>query len=245
MKQLGIYTLGLVALIAAIGVVTAPAAADQITIVSDRDNTMFEDTLGTVSNGQGPVIFSGRQGQGLVRRALLRFDIAGALPVGAVVTAVSLELDMQDTSDMMSRDMSLFRVGMDWGEGASNANGGQGDTAQVGDATWLHTFYNTALWTTPGGDFDAMPSATQTVGTAAGAYTWSDTSMANDVQAWLDSPGSNFGWVLIGVETVNRTSRRFGSREAGAGQPTLTITYDAPLPTREASWGRVKNGFAR
>ena len=54
--------------------------------------------------------------------------------------------------------------------------------------------------------------------------------MIADVQRWLDSPGSSFGWALVGNETGNRTTKRFKSREhPGVGdRPLLRVTYTMP-----------------
>jgi hypothetical protein len=51
--------------------------------------------------------------------------------------------------------------------------------------------------------------------------------MASDVQAWLDNPASNFGWILICDEARSPTSRRFNSRE-GAVPPSLLIDFVPP-----------------
>ena len=51
----------------------------------------------------------------------------------------------------------MRRALADWGEGTSFGLGA-GSPATPGDATWLHTFYNTDLWTNAGGDFSSdMP----------------------------------------------------------------------------------------
>ena len=78
--------------------------------------------------------------------------------------------------------------------------GGAGAQAEAGDATWLHTFYNTSFWTTPGGDFSPTLSATTTVSTVNTTYTWSGSGLLADVQAWVSNPASNFGWVIRGNE---------------------------------------------
>src|SRR5207302_838656 len=48
-----------------------------------------------------------------------------------------------------------------------------------------------------------------------------------DVQNWLSSPGSNFGWIVIGDESGTGTAKRFDSREnsTASNQPALTIDY--------------------
>ncbi|MHC4694875.1 MAG: hypothetical protein ACYS67_19240, partial [Planctomycetota bacterium] len=118
----------------------------------------------------------------------------------------------------------------DWGEGTSNSGltGGGGAPATTGDATWLHTFFNTDFWINNGGDFSATVSGSQSVGTLAGDYTWGSTAqMVADVQSWLDDPNNNFGWSLLTNESIVQTARRFGSRENATvtNQPLLTIEY--------------------
>ena len=145
---------------------------------------------------------------------------------------MSAELTLQmEMTVAGSEDISLHRVLSGWGEGASSAGGGQGGgaPAATGDATWFHTFFDSALWASPGGDFAAAPSATQSVG-GSGAYTWGSTGqMVADVQAWVDNPGSNQGWLLMGNESSGASAKAFSSRESGSG-PLLVVTFNAPVP---------------
>ena len=51
-----------------------------------------------------------------------------------------------------------------------------------------------------------------------------------DVQRWLDDPSSNFGWLLLGNESTNRTAKRFDGRQNVSGfpdpqPPVLTVKY--------------------
>ncbi|QOJ18716.1 MAG: hypothetical protein HRU76_14480 [Phycisphaeraceae bacterium] len=208
----------------------ASARADQVVLVADRDNTLYERPAGDVSNGAGQRFFAGRTGQQVdgVRRGLLRFDVAGAVPPGSVITGVTLRLNMSRTR-AGNRTVSIHRLLSDWGEGPSDAFGEEGDgtTAEPGDATWLHRFHDTVFWTQPGGDYVAAASASRVVG-GLGAYVWGSTpAMVADVQAWLDNPGSNFGWIVIGDESTTTTAKRFDSREhpTQANRPRLTIDY--------------------
>ena len=132
-----------------------------------------------------------------------------------------------------SQAVSLSRVSRAWGEGASDAGdpGGGGAQAETGDATWLHTFYNTSFWTTPGGDFSPTSSATTTVSTVNTTYTWSGSGLLADVQAWVSSPASNFGWVIRGNEITAGIAQRFNSRENGSNPPQLAVTYQVPCGT--------------
>ena len=51
--------------------------------------------------------------------------------------------------------------------------------------------------------------------------------MVADVQAWLDDPSGNFGWIVVGNEAKNQTAKRFDSKEGGttANRPVLTVTF--------------------
>jgi hypothetical protein len=200
-----------------------------VTIVPSRDNTLYEDVTGSLSNGTGGGLFVGKSGTGVIRRALLAFDIGGQIPAGSTIHSVSLTLRMSRTTNAV-QSVSLHKVLADWGEGTSFASGGGGGggSATTGDATWLHTFYDTDFWTTAGGDFVAAASAVTEVN-EIGFYTWGSTpQMAADAQNWVDNPAGNFGWILVGNEVpAQQTGKRFDSRESttAAYQPMLTINF--------------------
>ncbi len=202
-----------------------------VDIVSDRDNTMYSESPGN-SNGAGDFFFSGNTNNGDSRRALIHFNIAGTLPAGATVTSVTLTLYMSKTQAGPEM-INLHKLTKDWGEGASNAPGqeGSGTAAMSGDATWNNNFFNTSTWTNPGasGDYVAASSAATSVA-GNGFYTWSSSQLVADVQSMLDNAGSNFGWIIIGNETSNQTSKRFNTRENSnsSQRPKLSITYTPP-----------------
>lgn len=202
--------------------------AEVISIEPARDNTLYEDAQGSLSNGAGMHLFAGRTADrngGLIRRGLLQFDVAAAVPAGATVSAVTLQLNMSMTI-ALTENVSLHRVTADWGEGTSRAPSGEGGggVASAGDATWVHTFFDAGQWTNPGGDFAAAPSASAAVG-LPGTYTWGTTAaMVADVQGWIDEPETNFGWMLIGEESTVTTAKRFDARESPpANRPRLII----------------------
>ncbi|OGO38137.1 MAG: hypothetical protein A2W35_03715, partial [Chloroflexi bacterium RBG_16_57_11] len=202
-----------------------------ISLPPNKDNTLYEDATGSTSNGAGSYFFAGQTAAGQIRRAVMAFDIAGNIPAGSTINSVMLTLNMSRTQ-AGNQTVSLNRLTANWGEGTSNAdaNEGQGAPATIGDATWLHTFYNTSFWTTVGGDFSATASASAVVG-GIGFYTWGSTSqMVADVQGWLNTPGSNFGWVLLGNEVASTTAKRFDSRNnaSAVNRPVLVINYTPP-----------------
>ena len=200
--------------------------AETLELVSVRDNTLYEDVGGSISNGSGQFFFTGTNALSEPRRGLVAFDVAAAAPAASLVVSAELVLQMS-RSISGSQTVELRRVLADWGEGASDAeaNEGQGAAAEPGDATWLHTFYPTELWTSIGGDFAATPSAATSVG-GIGVYFWGSTpGMIADVQSWLDDPDSNFGWLLLGNEVSTASAKRFNTRENPdvSSRPTLTI----------------------
>src|SRR3990172_9970242 len=205
------------------------AEAATSTIGASKDNTLYSES-GSLSNGAGSYIFTGRTRDGLNRRTLIAFDIAGNVPAGSTITAVSLTLRASRVADNNPQTTQLQRLLADWGEGSSNAeqNEGKGAPAATGDATWTHRFYPATTWTNAGSDFSGTVSASLSV-SSTGTYTWGSTpQMVADAQSWLDNPSTNFGWVIRGNELANETSKRVNSSENGQNPPALVITYTPP-----------------
>lgn len=223
---------GLLALLVACAC-AAPASAQvqNLTIPASHDNTLYEDGNGTTSNGAGEHFFVGKNGGGVIRRGLLRFELS-AIPPGSTITNVTLSLYMSRTRAGTTA-VTLHRATSSWGEGSSNAGGeeGIGDPARPNDATWIHRFFDTVLWGTAGGDFVATASASSNVG-GNGTYTWSSAGMVADVQAWVNDGSTNFGWLLKGNEATFPTAKRFESRQNSvvSRRPSLQITYNGPPP---------------
>src|SRR6266545_5935335 len=143
-------------LAAAIG--SAEAFAEFAVLRPAKDSTLIEDAAGSLANGSGPAIFSGRINSTTrsIRRALLAFPIAAAVPRGSTITGVTLHLNLSATSGGPAT-VGLHRILADWGEGASSSGGGGGAPSVQGDSTWIHRFYDVLFWSRPGGDFDPLP----------------------------------------------------------------------------------------
>jgi PKD repeat protein len=209
-------------------------AADPVTVDLDaaKDATLHQENS-NLANGSGSFLFTGLTGAqngGAERRALVAFDIAGSVPAGSMITAVSLELRMSKTSSG-TQTVELRRVTESWSEGSSNAsaNEGAGADAVAGDTTWAHRDFPSLMWATQGGSFSTTASATQQVA-GSGSYTWSSTAqMVADVQGWLDDPSSNNGWLLLMPSGGSGSAKRFNSRENGSGSPQLSVTYEAQV----------------
>lgn len=217
----------------------AAAQADTITLSAIKDNTIYDDTT-ALSNGAGEFIHTGLTREGRLRRGLIAFDIAGNLPANAVITNARLALNMSQATDPSVVEVSaIHRLMADWGEGTSNALGGEGTgtAATVGDATWVNRFHPDSPWAAEGGDFNPLASATTDI-SGVGLYLWESATMVADVQDWLGDPDNNFGWIIrTGDEIELGASKRFNSRtnpEVGL-RPALTLEYTVvPEP---ATWG--------
>lgn len=228
-----------IVLIAFLSALAWPVSADTLQLVPDRDNTLYERVDGDVSNGAGTGLFFGQTGANageVLRRALIRFDLS-SIPPGSTINSVSLELQVDLVPPFATAfDATLHRVSASWGEGASVAlgAGGSGAVAVAPDATWLHREFDTLFWNMPGGDFNATPSATAPVGSTIGPMTFAPTpGLIADVQAWVDDPSQNHGWVILGEEDNPQNARRVGSRENPDFAPVLTVDFE-PLILPEA-----------
>jgi hypothetical protein len=216
------------------GEIRGQVVPETVSLEASKDNTLYENDTGAISNGAGAHVFVGRSGDNDLKRGLIQFDVtAGGIPAGSTVTSAVLNLNMSRTR-AGSETVSLHRVSNDWGEGTSDApqNEGGGAAAASGDATWVHAFFPDQNWDSPGGDFAQTPSADTAVA-FQGTYQWGPTeAMAVDVQDWLDRPETNFGWLLLGNESRNQTAKRFDSRQnaAAGNRPRLEIRYEPPCP---------------
>jgi hypothetical protein len=204
--------------------------ADTILIEASRDNTLYETTEGSLSNGSGDYLFVGSTSTNHARRAVIAFDNLSSIPAGSIVDSVRLHLQLSREASP-STTLSVWRLVSDWGEGASDAAGeeGGGASAMEGDATWIHAFFDSQTWLSPGGDFMEIASAQLQVD-AIGNYTVESTeALVNDVQDWLDDPEVNFGWILTANES-STSAKRFNSREKldAAMGPVLEVTYTPP-----------------
>jgi hypothetical protein len=205
------------------------AGAETISIGALKDNTIYDSTS-ALSNGAGEFIHTGITKEGVLRRGLIAFDIAGALPANAVITNVTLSMNMSQANDVtIVTPSALHRLLSNWGEGASNASGGEGGgaPAATGDATWQSAFHPDTPWTTAGGDF--VPAASATIDVSGiGIYQWTSPEMVADAQDWLTDPSNNFGWLISTGNGVDLgTGKRFDSRTnpVAALQPALAIDY--------------------
>ncbi len=185
------------------------------------------------ADGKSAGLFAGRNKNDHIRRAFLKFSFAG-IPANVTVSSVQVRLSMT-RSNSTGVFGSLYRVSGAWGEGTADAGipGGTGAPATAGDTTWSSRIYPGTAWTTPGGDTAPFPSATTLLGSSLVNYLWTTTpALVADVQGWITSPATNFGWQVRADESqIAPTAKRFGSREQSDPtlRPVLIVTYDDPV----------------
>ena len=179
---MGIRTLRVLAVFVP-GVVASLASAETIALHPSADATLLE--VNPNNSSGGAEFFNAGTTQNRTRnRALLRFDVASALPPGAQVTSATLQLEVV-RSPKDGFEVGLFGLHpmlQSWGEGSSvptdNA-GGLGAPSMPGDATWMHRFaFTDLLWGEPGGEAGvdyAAPASSSTFIYSTGAYQFEGT----------------------------------------------------------------------
>lgn len=159
--------------------------------------------------------------------ALLRWDISAHVPPGAVVTGVTITLDVE--ADDTGQTASLYQLRRTWTEGDGTTGSG---------VTWATTNGTTA-WGTAGAESTTTDRGATVIATIAGApagprvATFGAAGLAV-VQGWVDDPSTNFGVILRGTTT---DAVDYGSRETGTltRRPKLTVTFTPPAATLGAT----------
>jgi len=218
----------------------ADAAIATFELTPVADTTIFEEASDR-ANGAGAFAFVGNTAGGVARRALMRFDLSGILPGSTVVSAELFIYVNRAALGLQDSTTAVHRLEAEWGTGASDSgDSGAGALAGSGDATWSHRFWDsTQTWSASGGDFDATPSAVTDL-TSSGASIWSGAGLGTDVQTWIDDPTTNFGWILLSNEDLDRTAHRFSASEIGTAsvRPALRLeVMPIPEPSTYATFG--------
>ena len=185
-----------------------PVADTEISAQSPASN--FGSGGDMVIGTQGPTAGTPKN------RGLIRFDFNGQIPPGSQIKSVALTLTVAKVPlGGVNSIFELRRVLRTWNEC---------------QATWNIRAGVTEFWSAPGAvaptDFSSGISATQFVAGLSSYSFGSTTNLVADVQAWLDNPQTNFGWIVLTQrEDLGKTARRFASREGGAAGPSLIVEY--------------------
>jgi hypothetical protein len=242
-----------------------PAArATVIDLSASQDASLLGGTDSTGGRNQSladPGIFVGTDGQDNPKRGLVEFNLAPAssgIPAGSTITNVQLQMTVGQVAGSgggggsgsgATNTIGLFDETQAWGQptnvaGSTNFGGtGHGGAAATNDATWDYAFstatpWSTALggnWTSGSTDLDDAETTT----TNGAVVTWtSNAAVVADVQKWLDTPSTNFGWLLKNSDETDATDfNAFWSQQGATADgnqslaPELIVTYTpAPEP---------------
>jgi hypothetical protein len=217
------------------------AFAESVSITAMKDASLYASNPSN-SSGGGPGIYSGGNGSGSPRRGLIAFDIAANVPNGAAISSVELSMYLGQAPNTNGATIALRRMLANWGEGTAGSssttiNGtGNGFVASIGDATWNDRFSPSIPWAVA--DVSTVTSAAAVVtGPIDTGFVWNSTSaLISDVQGWLDTPLTNFGWLIMNSgESIPQSVKAFYSRSAvqnsvsaaldRSWRPMLTVTY--------------------
>ncbi|MDE0888143.1 MAG: DNRLRE domain-containing protein [Phycisphaerales bacterium] len=223
-----------------VAILTIPATADLVSLQSSRHGTLYETDGAPLANGLGQHLFAGVTNQNFRRRGLLDFDLSPLSGQSVEILSVTLRLHMSQ-SGAGPEAIGLHRMLTDWGVGSTDAGGGEGGggPATPGSATWTHAFWDTSPWQTAGGDFATLASASTAVD-GVGWYDWSDSGLISDVEGMLAGELDELGWMLLGNESTNGTTKRFDSMYLGNEEfrPQMIVEYAAvPAPGVLAVFG--------
>lgn len=187
-------------------VVELPAEADAY-IASEWPNQNFG--LGALYLGYN---LTGEDNFG-AERVLLRFDIAGSIPPGAVINDARLRLHLSFSSPEGDASMGTFlrRLGSPWSEKGTDG------------VTWN----SEPAW--------KEIRAEAEVGSALTWYEWEVTDLVED---WVAGTYPNHGMEIVGDERIQQRERAFYSRETTEQfYPRLVVDYtdfndvEAPVVT--------------
>lgn len=184
---------------------------------ANATTTNFKDSYlkGSSSSnygGTGQTTFYAGVRSSTVRRPIYYFNIS-EIPTGAIVQSASFSTTTSAASSPSSttKMIAVHALTRTWNETECN---------------WTYAVTNPSnvSWTTGGGDFNATPADSVSVGSASGLVaSWNLTSL---VQSWVTTPANNYGVIQKTNETLS-SYHSFASRDNStqAYRPKLTVTY--------------------
>ncbi len=168
------------------------------------------------------------------RRSLITFPITDYLPAGATITAAKVGMYVGARSTTKAISVGLYGATRAW----------------TASATW-NAADSGVPWTSPGGDFNATPIATNAaVGGALGTATW--TIPLSTAQAWAQPAGTNLGVVvkqtIEGGANSNVLTIESADSATASQRPYIDVTYTPSTLTpgpADLVFGATKNAGAR
>jgi hypothetical protein len=180
------YTTTNTAKISVAGCAASPSvltAAVDATVLSSNGNTNYGTTT----------TMSVTSSFGTLQRSFLKFTLP-SVPSGCSLTAATLTLTTNSSTNSGSRTFQVYRSATSWTENGVTWNNQPGTTGSAATAN---------------------PNAN-----VGGTTNWNVLSL---VQA--DYAGTNNGYLIKDSTESGSFTHTFNTREAGSGQPTLTLTW--------------------
>jgi chitodextrinase len=175
-----------------------------------RDNYMYVGYPTTNYGGSSLMRVTG-YGAAEVQRALVRFDVS-SIPTGLPIRKATLWLYSFNPPQVKGSTgfYGAYKLTRDWGETTSSWN---------------------SPWTTPGGDFEATADAQAPKQSSAAAPCWYAFDVTARVQAWINNPSDNYGWLIKCTNEALNNQDEFVSSDSpdAAHRPKLVIS---DLPTQ-------------
>ena len=163
-----------------------------------------------------------------IQRGLLSFDVT-SIPAG--------------TSILSAKAHACTAANLAQIKGTTGAYGLHPVTQELdrSGACW-NNYASGAAWTTAGGDF-VRPPMPPPRGTARSQCGWYAFDVTSRVQAWINSPAGNYGWVVKATDEMPSNQDEFASSDYGNAdlQPKLVVSDLPPLHGRRHQPGRRRS----
>ena len=166
--------------------------------------------------------------------ALLRFDLS-SLPSWAVVTSATLRIWLAaDENETNSGDLEVHRLGDPDGTGAwqENTNAVEADygTAAPSNAMGCAAYKRpNETWTVVGGRVTDVTGAVARAWHVAGTTGWIELDVADDVQAFVQDPAANLGWLVqAAADDTLRGALFTCDAPVASNRPALEVVYGLP-----------------
>ncbi|MDJ0939562.1 MAG: DNRLRE domain-containing protein [Woeseiaceae bacterium] len=144
----------------------------------------------------------------------LQFDLA-SVPRHARIVSATLELYKLNSSNNAAGMVNVHAINRSWEEGDSNGCSCPGVTFDDRDSG--------LSWNSPGGDFDAVPTASIAVDTATDRWvSWDVTGL---VQDWADGTRPNYGMMLTPGDATATSEFASSDYSDPTLHPKLSIRY--------------------
>jgi hypothetical protein len=181
-----------------------------VTLSATADAWLFQWTPNTNYGTSLDIEIYPWSSPGVNRRGIIRFDLTGVPSTASILSARVFLLEAGTMG--FDRTIAFHRVTRSWTEGGVSWNRYDGVNS----------------WTSPGGDYAIVPTATANVVWGGGPLDWDSWDVTADVQAFVSGTLTNDGWLI--KDTVEDDSQNFWffhSREAllPSFRPYLQVDY--------------------